>query len=84
MGRRRKKVLRVVRKTLPTVFSCPRCGMTTVRITSKQDDISQDMIYEVACGNTACKEQREYRYATKRANIDVYNTFVDDFAKTGV
>jgi len=23
------------------------------------------------------------RYATKRANIDVYNTFVDDYAKAG-
>jgi hypothetical protein len=24
------------------------------------------------------------RYATKRADIDVYNTFVDDYAKAGV
>jgi len=23
------------------------------------------------------------RYATKRADIDVYNTFVDDYAKAG-
>jgi transcription elongation factor Elf1 len=84
MGRRRKKVLRVVRRTLPTVFSCPRCGMMAIRITSHHDETSQDEVFQVACGNTACNERREYRYQTKKANIDVYNTFVDDFARTGV
>ena len=37
----------------------------------------------VACGNAACKLRREFRFATEKPEIDVYNTFVDDFAKSG-
>src|SRR2546428_3514000 len=81
MGRRRRKALRVVRRSLPKVFACPRCGMLTVRITSHQDDTSQDTIFMVACGNTGCRLRRELRHPTRRAEIDVYNTFVDDFAR---
>lgn len=83
MGRRRKKVLRVVRRTLPKVFACPRCGMVTIRITSHEDEISQDFVFQVACGNINCNLRRELRYPVRRADIDVYNTFVDDFAKVG-
>ncbi len=83
MGRRRKKVLRISRKTLPKVFACPHCGMQTIRITSHIDETSQDTVFLLACGNTTCNLRRELRYPTKRADIDVYNTFVDDFAKAG-
>ena len=84
MGRRRKKTLRVVRRTLPKVFSCPRCGMQTIRITQHHDETSEDYVFLVACGNLACGVRRELRYPTKRADIDVYATFVDDFARAGV
>jgi transcription elongation factor Elf1 len=83
MGRRRKKTLRVVRRTLPKVFACPRCGMISIRITSHEDETSQDNVYQIGCGNLACNLRRELRYAQKRDSIDVYNTFVDDFAKAG-
>ncbi len=83
MGRRRRKALRVVRRTLPKVFACPRCGMVTVRITSHEDETSQDTVFLVACGNIACSLRRELRYPTKKADIDVYNTFVDDFVRAG-
>ena len=83
MGRRRRKTLRVVKRSLPKVFACPRCGMLTVRITSHQDETSQDTVFMVACGNTGCGLRRELRYPTRRAEIDVYNTFVDDFARAG-
>ncbi len=71
----------MVTRSLPKVFSCPKCGNIAVRITSHQDDISQDFVINVACGN--CSLRRELRYNTPRAEIDVYNTFVDDFVKTG-
>ena len=89
MGRRRRKVLRVNRRSLPKVFACPRCGVVAVRITSQQDEISQDFITVVACGNANCKGEdgkplrREFRFPTKKQDIAVYNTFVDDFAKAG-
>ena len=81
MGRRRRKTLRVVTRSLPKVFSCPKCGVVAVRITSRQDESSHDYVIVVACGN--CGLRREIRYETPKAEIDVYNTFVDDFVKTG-
>ncbi len=81
MGRRRRKTQRVVTRTLPKVFSCPRCGVVAVRITSHQDETSQDYVTVVACGN--CQLRRELRYPVSKDDIDVYNTFVDDFIKTG-
>lgn len=84
MGRRRRKVLRVNKRTLPKVFSCPRCGVVAVRITTHQDETSQDYITVVACGNSNCKLRQEFRFAVQKPDIDVYNTFVDEFAKTGV
>ena len=86
MGRRRKKTLRVVHRTLPKVFACPRCGLISIRIASQQDEESQDTVFRVTCGNPNCPLHagREMRYATKRADIDVYNTFVDDYARAGV
>lgn len=88
MGRRRKKTLRVVHRTLPKVFACPRCGLISIRITSDIDEGaegSQDYIFRVTCGNPNCPLHagREMRYPYKRADIDVYNTFVDDYAKAG-
>jgi transcription elongation factor Elf1 len=85
LGRRRKKTLRVVHRTLPKVFACPRCGMVTIRITSDEDAESHDTVFKVTCGNPSCPLHagREMRYATKRADIDVYNTFVDDYARVG-
>jgi transcription elongation factor Elf1 len=83
MGRRRRKVLRTNKRALPKVFSCPRCGVVAVRITSHQDDTSQDYITTVACGNSNCRLRREFRFVAARPEIDVYNTFVDDFVKAG-
>ena len=83
MGRRRRKVLRQTHKTLPKVFSCPRCGVVAVRITSQLDEASQDYVMVVACGNAACRLRREFRYPTERPEIDVYNSFVDEFVRTG-
>jgi transcription elongation factor Elf1 len=57
--------------------------MITIRITSHEDETSQDFVYQVGCGNLACNLKRELRYNIRRADIDVYNTFVDDFAKAG-
>jgi len=57
--------------------------MITIRITSHEDETSQDTVFLVACGNLTCGVRREFRYPAKRADIDVYNTFVDDFARAG-
>ena len=82
MGRRRRKVLRQTHRSLPKVFSCPRCGVVAVRITSQLDEASQDYVMVVACGNASCRLRREFRYPVERPEIDVYNSFVDEFVRT--
>lgn len=81
LGRRRKKTLRLIRRSLPKVFACPHCGNITIRITSEEDQESHDRVYHIACGT--CGVKRDYRYPAVKADIDVYNTFVDDFARAG-
>jgi transcription elongation factor Elf1 len=58
--------------------------MISMRITLHQDETSQDYIMVVACGN--CKDpptRHEYRFPVAKAEIDVYNLFVDEFVKSG-
>jgi transcription elongation factor Elf1 len=77
MGRRRRRVLHVVKKTLPKVFTCPNCGMVSVRLQAKQDTTI------ISCGS--CGRSKEVSNQGKEP-IDIYNEFVDSFnqEQTGV
>ena len=57
--------------------------MAALRITSQEDETSQEpaWLFNIACGNCGLKLEKPYKYLTERAEIDVYNTFVDDFSK---
>src|SRR5579864_8944101 len=77
MGRRRRRVVHVVRKTLPKVFTCPNCGMVSVRLEPK------DTTTIISCGS--CGTSQEIPNAGKEP-IDIYNEFIDRFnaGQTGV
>lgn len=70
MGRRRRRVVHVVRKTLPKVFTCPNCGMVSVRLQPEGD------ITIISCGS--CGESQRIPNGGKEP-IDIYNEFVDRF-----
>ncbi|MFN3621461.1 MAG: hypothetical protein ACK4TI_01070 [Nitrososphaerales archaeon] len=72
MGRRRRKVIRVVRKTLPKVFSCPNCGVSGVRVQIKGEHLAL-----ISCGN--CKLKFNHEFTGRKEVIDIYNEFVDLF-----
>lgn len=72
MGRRRRRVVHVVKKTLPKVFTCPNCGMVSVRLQPK------DTTTIISCGS--CGTSQEIENAGKEP-IDIYNEFVDRFNK---
>ena len=89
MGRKRKKIIRVTRK-LPKVFPCPNCGKVSMKInrtpikedsSSFQPGMSRRKLYnaEVLCGD--CNTTKNYE--TRKEPIDIYNDFVDWFAKSG-
>jgi transcription elongation factor Elf1 len=82
MGRRkRRKLLRPVRKTLPKIYTCPNCGMVSVRVVGKEKKTNnvETFEYKVVCGS--CNKKLEKTSETKIEAIDLYNEFVDKVMK---
>ena len=73
LGRRRRRVIKVVKKKLPTVFTCPVCGEESIRV--KLPEGSGPAI--VQCG--ACGLKREYAASPSSQIVDVYCMFTDSF-----
>ncbi len=73
MGRRRKRVVRLPKKSLPKVFLCPKCGDNAVRVSMGGKDLSAT----VACGK--CGLKAEIQLAPKDQAIDAYCKFTDKF-----
>jgi transcription elongation factor Elf1 len=72
LGRRRRKVIRVVKRTLPKVFGCPNCGVTAVKV-----HVVEASKAKISCGN--CKLTLDYEFTGRKEVIDIYNEFVDQF-----
>ena len=73
MGRRRRRVIKVVKKKLPSVFTCPVCGEEAIRV--KLPDGEGPAI--VQCG--ACGLKREFAATPSSQIVDVYCMFTDSF-----
>ncbi len=73
MGRRRRRVIRIVKKKLPTVFTCPRCGEEAVRVTIDK----QTGHTTVLCA--LCQLKDEFPAHPAAQMIDVYSYFTDRF-----
>ena len=73
MGRRRRRVVRIVKKKLPTVFTCPRCGEEAVRVTIDK----QTGHTTVLCA--LCQLKDEFPAHPAAQMIDVYSYFTDRF-----
>lgn len=73
MGRRRRKVVKIVRRTLPEFYLCPRCGKNTVKATinKKRGQVV------VVCGN--CGLNAVLPVQPQMATVDAYCLFVDRF-----
>src|SRR3989442_7109463 len=73
LGRRRRRVVRIGKKKLPTVFTCPRCGEEAVRVTiDKQTGHAR-----VPCRR--CQLKDEFPAPPADQMIDVYSYFTDRF-----
>ncbi len=73
MGRRRRRVIRIVKKKLPTVFMCPRCGEEAVRVTIAKDTGKAVVLCAM------CQLKDEFQAHPAAQAIDVYSYFTDKF-----
>ena len=73
LGRRRRRVIKVVKKKLPTVFTCPVCGEEAIRVKLPEGSGSAT----VQCG--ACGLKREFAATPSSQIVDVYCMFTDSF-----
>ncbi len=74
MGRRRrKKEIRIVKRRIPKIYSCPRCGQESVRVNIDRNKA----ISRVLCG--ACGLAWETNIKSYEEPVDIYSRFVDAF-----
>ena len=73
MGRRRRRVIRIVKKKLPTVFVCPRCGEEAVRVTIAKDTGHATVLCAL------CNLRDDFPAHPAAQAIDVYSYFTDRF-----
>jgi transcription elongation factor Elf1 len=73
LGRRRRRVIRIVKKKLPTVFICPRCGEEAVRVTIAKDTGHATVLCAL------CNLKDDFPAHPAAQAIDVYSYFTDRF-----
>jgi transcription elongation factor Elf1 len=73
LGRRRRRVVRIVKKKLPSVFVCPRCGEEAVRVTIAKDTGKAVVLCAL------CNLRDEFPAHPAAQPIDVYSYFTDRF-----
>jgi len=71
--RRRRKVVKIVRKTLPKVFVCPRCGARSVKVIVDAG-LRKAKVACSICGLTA-----EIPVSPSSQPVDIYCQFSDLF-----
>lgn len=73
LGRRRRRVVKVVKKKLPTVFTCPSCGEESIRVKLPQGPGTA----AVQCG--ACGIKQEFEATPSSQIVDIYCKFTDAY-----
>jgi transcription elongation factor Elf1 len=73
LGRRRRRVIKVIKKKLPSVFACPSCGEEAIRV--KLPRGAGHAI--VQCGS--CGLKREFEATPSSQIVDIYCMFTDTF-----
>jgi transcription elongation factor Elf1 len=72
-GRKRKKVIRRMRKSIPKIFACPNCGEKTLGISINRDEGKAT----IKCGR--CNIEDYVQVSRIEEGVDAYGKFVDKY-----
>ena len=73
MGRRRKQVEKIVRRRLPELYVCPKCGKNTVKATiNKKREVAI-----VIC--SSCGLNSSFPVTPQMSSVDAYCKFTDRY-----
>ncbi len=72
-GRKRKKVVRRVRKTIPKIFACPNCGEKTLGVAISRVDNTAIL----KCGRCNIEDTVAVSYVEEA--VDAYGKFIDRY-----
>jgi transcription elongation factor Elf1 len=73
LGRRRRRVIKIVKKKLPTVFTCPSCSQDAMKVTMSKS-AGKATVHCASCG---LKEEVDAPPSFDM--VDVYCSFADAF-----
>jgi len=72
-GRKRKKVVKRMKKTIPKIFACPSCGEKTLSISINRDQ----GLATVKCGR--CNIEDNVSVSRGAEAVDAYGKFIDRY-----
>ncbi len=73
MGRRRKKILKLPKKTIPKIFLCPSCGEKSINVKIDRESATA----EVKCSK--CDIKMTVSIIPADQPVDAYCKFTDKF-----
>jgi transcription elongation factor Elf1 len=72
-GRKRKKVVKRMKKTIPKIFACPSCGEKTLTININRTE----GIASIKCGR--CNIDDSVSVSRVEEAVDAYGKFIDRY-----
>jgi transcription elongation factor Elf1 len=76
-GRKRKKVVKKVKKTIPKIFVCPNCGGKSLTISINKDEEKGGRVAIIKCGR--CNISDTIEVANIEDTVDAYGKFIDRY-----
>ena len=73
MGRKRQKVVKIIKRRLPDQYLCPNCGMNTITVILKQDE----RVGRIICAR--CELRGQFPIPENTEPVDAYCIFVDNY-----